>query len=306
MVATASPGRVWFRDFGYYALRWTIIVGVLSALQPVYDIPADASNLFWQMKLQQLLLGIGWGFVVATVFTVIQNGVNSARRRPVSWVIAIAVWIAMAFLGALLTGRFSQRASTPVAVETPAAREKSLQKAAETLNKEFDEMRARAAKEQPDRPPSYVVADEMLKKGEAKLAAATTPAKKADVAADQFIGFYFVNTKTRAAYCNTLGVDITSFVKAFAEDHAGFYQKSRQIHNRDPHGADQIEAGVYKMIEPQMQQFVAEDMKEAAKQNNVTEKRICEVFAENAREIAKEFALSAVNPTLYKAMMEAK
>ena len=69
--AAAPAARVWFRDFGYYALRWTIIVGVLTALTPVYDIPGDApSSTFWQIKLQQLLLGLGWGFLASFRFIV--------------------------------------------------------------------------------------------------------------------------------------------------------------------------------------------------------------------------------------------
>ena len=95
IVTTAPASRVWFRDFAYYALRWTIIVGVLSALNPVYDIPTDASGLFWQIKLQQLLMGLGWGFLAALVFTLAQNGLNTQRRKPVSWMLAIGIWFGM-------------------------------------------------------------------------------------------------------------------------------------------------------------------------------------------------------------------
>ena len=300
---------MWFRDFAYYALRWTIIVGVLSALNPVYDIPTDASGLFWQIKLQQLLMGLGWGFLAALVFTLAQNGLNTQRRKPVSWMLAIGIWFGMGFLGALAMGRFADRSATPTVskIETPEAREKSLQKASAQLGKELEEMKARAAKEQPDRPAAYVVQEEVQKKGAADLAkAVSNPAKQADIAADQFVGFYFVNTKARAAYCKELGVDISPFVQAFAKEHQALYQKSRMIHNRDPHGADMIETETYKTIAPHMRQVIADETKAAAQQNNITEKQLCQALAEHAQELVPEMMLEKINPPLYQAMMSAK
>ena len=106
--ATAAPvARIWWRDFGYYTLRWTVLLGVLSAINYT-DVPANAPNgYFWQAKLLQLVLGIGVGVICATLFTLLQNGLNTQRRKVLSWVFAIVTMISVNLLFALGTGRLT-------------------------------------------------------------------------------------------------------------------------------------------------------------------------------------------------------
>ena len=52
------------------------------------------------------LIGAGFGVVCAVVFTLLQNAVNVARRKWLSWLLAIGTWVAMNLLLAYATGRF--------------------------------------------------------------------------------------------------------------------------------------------------------------------------------------------------------
>jgi len=86
-----APKKVWFKDFGYYTI-WFVIWGALfSFLQPVFP-EQMVGTTFWGAKVVQALIGAGFGVVCALVFTVLQNGINSARRKWLSWVLAIATW----------------------------------------------------------------------------------------------------------------------------------------------------------------------------------------------------------------------
>lgn len=175
-----------------------------------------------------------------------------------------------------------------------------------TLTREFDEMKAKAAREQPHRPTAYVVLEEAVKKSNASLARETNLTKKADEAANQFLGFYLVNTKALAEHCRRLGVDIAAFVQAFAGEHAALYQKSRQIHDRDPDGADKMEAEVYRALEPQLDQMMADSMKAAAQQYGASEQQVCQAIADHPKEMASQFTLAKVNPGLHQALTEAR
>lgn len=104
-VTTAPLARIWWRDFGYYTLRWTILLGALSAIN-YKDVPARApKNYFWQATLLQLVFGIGIGLICAVLFTLLQNGLNTQRRKVLSWVFAVVTMIVVNVVFALATGR---------------------------------------------------------------------------------------------------------------------------------------------------------------------------------------------------------
>lgn len=105
MDASDKAPRVWFKNFGYYVI-WFVIWGALfSFLQPVTT-EQMAGTSFWAVNVQQALLGAGFGVICAMAFTILQNGMNQARRKWLSWVLAIGTWITLNFALALATGRF--------------------------------------------------------------------------------------------------------------------------------------------------------------------------------------------------------
>lgn len=169
----------------------------------------------------------------------------------------------------------------------------------------FEGMRETAAKEHPDQPISEAMRDAALKLTTEKLEK-ESGTKKADTAAGQFIGYYFVNVRTRYDYCKGIGVDIGSYVKAFKANNATLYEKSRVIHGRSPYTADKVELESYRMLLPTMQKTIVDAMGDMAKQSNISEVEVCKAFSDNGEELANEMMLEKVSPALYKAMLEAQ
>src|SRR5438309_10103170 len=105
MDATESPRKPWFKDSGHYVI-WFVIWGALFSFLQFVPSEQIAGTTFWAVKVQQALLGAGFGVVCAIVFTILQNGVNAARRKWLSWVLAIGTWVTINLSLAYATGRF--------------------------------------------------------------------------------------------------------------------------------------------------------------------------------------------------------
>jgi hypothetical protein len=86
--ATISAPGLWL-DFRYYVLWWMFWTTLFSLLQPVVE---EGPNL-WTVRALQFGVGLAYGAVLGAAFTVAQNSVNKARRKPVSWALALAVAI---------------------------------------------------------------------------------------------------------------------------------------------------------------------------------------------------------------------
>jgi hypothetical protein len=97
--------RIWFKDFTYYAICFVIWGTVFSFLQFVTSEQLAGTN-FWAVKVQQAILGGGFGVICAMLFTVIQNGINRARTKLLSWILAIITWLAVSLLVSFSAGRF--------------------------------------------------------------------------------------------------------------------------------------------------------------------------------------------------------
>lgn len=97
----AAP-RAWLKDFGHYAIGFVVWGALLSFLQPV----TTAQTSFWAVKGLQAVLGAGFGMICAIAFTLLQNGLNQARRKAISWVLAIGTWSTMNLALAFAMGRF--------------------------------------------------------------------------------------------------------------------------------------------------------------------------------------------------------
>jgi len=105
MVASDGTQRIWFKDFTYYAICFVIWGTVFSFLQLVTSEQLAGTN-FWAVKVQQAMLGAGFGVICAIAFTLLQNGINRARMKLLSWILAIATWVAVNLLVAFSSGRF--------------------------------------------------------------------------------------------------------------------------------------------------------------------------------------------------------
>lgn len=79
---------VWTRWWGYL-VRWLAFGLVVHLFQPV----ADDSAVRWLEKLQQALVGLGFGFVCAVVFTMADNLLNTPRKRWKTGALIVLTWL---------------------------------------------------------------------------------------------------------------------------------------------------------------------------------------------------------------------
>lgn len=89
-----------FRNFYYYLAWWCFWIGLGTFLQPVVD--PEWQKQFWTAKAIQFATGLSGGALAALLFTMLQNLLNWRRRRPISWVLAIAILILIKVLSALI------------------------------------------------------------------------------------------------------------------------------------------------------------------------------------------------------------
>jgi nitrate reductase gamma subunit len=104
---TESSKKLWFKGFGHYVLWFVVWGSLLALLQPVTT-GQMAGTTFWAIKVQQALLGAGFGVACAIAFVLLQNGLNATRRKWLSWALAISTWLAVGVLLAYATGRFGE------------------------------------------------------------------------------------------------------------------------------------------------------------------------------------------------------
>ena len=98
---TAVAKKAWSKDLGYYTVWFVIWGAVFSILQPTTG--HEPSGFL----VQKVVLGAGFGVVCALVFTTLQNGLNTARRKWLSWAFAIVTWVSINLGLAMATGRFT-------------------------------------------------------------------------------------------------------------------------------------------------------------------------------------------------------
>lgn len=80
---------MWWRWRGY-AVRWLLFSEIVQLFQPTPD-----TDLYWQYKLDQALLGLAFGAVCALVFTAAENTFNAARNSAKTWLLVALTWIAV-------------------------------------------------------------------------------------------------------------------------------------------------------------------------------------------------------------------
>lgn len=81
-----GAGR-WTRWWGYL-VRWLVFGVVVSLFQPA----GDSQGVLWQHLSVRLALGIAFGVVAATVFTLAENTLNPARTQWKTWLLVLLTW----------------------------------------------------------------------------------------------------------------------------------------------------------------------------------------------------------------------
>jgi hypothetical protein len=178
-------------------------------------------------------------------------------------------------------------------------------KAAEAALQNIDQTLARAglSREKPEDRTSAVEQREATESMARKLAAQSGP-QRAGTAADNFWGFYLVNTRARLDYCAAKGVDIGPFVRAFADYHAAEVAIATDIYRASPERPP-VEK-LYDMIKPDLEATVAQDQADMATNLNVTRKEACEFLNKNTYAMLAEVNLKKMQPAVYAALHAAK
>jgi hypothetical protein len=122
------------------------------------------------------------------------------------------------------------------------------------------------------------------------LNAAKTEKEKLVVASNMFFGAYFLNTRTRANHCASLGVSIKSFVNAYEQKHHQLFVSAESIQIRDfeEHGYSYDIDKFYKSVLPSLEKFIAQEMKDVASTLEISEREACQSFEQDSVEWVNE------------------
>jgi hypothetical protein len=149
-----------------------------------------------------------------------------------------------------------------------------------------------------------VAAQQEATESMARKLARQSGAERAGTAADNFWGFYLINTRARRDYCAGKGVDIGPFVRAFEDYHAPEVAIATEIYRASPErpGVDKL----YEMIKPDVEATVAQDQADMAAGLHVSQKEACEFLLKNAEAMLAEVNLKKMQPAVYSALHSAK
>jgi hypothetical protein len=129
-----------------------------------------------------------------------------------------------------------------------------------------------------------------------------TPDGRAGIAAGEFLGFYFVNTRSRPAFCRANGVDIGAFVSQFERVHAPEWDKAQSLLRA--RGLD-VE-NVWLELEPTLRSVVARGLGEGAGAARADPVGTCHLIAQTPDVALASLTYAKVNPTLDQILLDAK
>lgn len=129
-----------------------------------------------------------------------------------------------------------------------------------------------------------------------------SPASTIASVTDQFFGFYMINARSRFAYCQSLGVDLTAFVAEFSQSNRAELTAARAQLKATGRNEDAL----YREIEPMLVKSIAGISKAQADQYHVTEAEFCQEVAKNATEYAKLMTFAANAPEQDKLLLVGK
>jgi hypothetical protein len=137
------------------------------------------------------------------------------------------------------------------------------------------------------------------KVGNADLANTKTTETKIEKAADQYLGFYAMNTVLRPKFCERLGVPIPLFVAAFKRVNA----EETRIASVEWAKQKESPDALIKVITPTLMPYLEQDMADITKSLNLsTSKQSCQVFEAKGDILGANMSVEKRNPVLYAAL----
>lgn len=243
-------------------------------------------DAFWAEKLGQIVIGAiggGVGFILFNLGANILKVSDSTNKKITRYGVVICAIAAVQILGAI-----SQPDTTTQTVEKMDA----------TMTQAIAE-----AKPLDGKSATEVMAENMKRKANDSLASLPDGRKKLDAVANQFLGFYLVNARTRPEYCSNLGVAIPTFVSEFDKINQRELISARKIQALSP---EPDEEKFYQLTKSSMLKTIAFAMKDQASQLKMTEKELCQAIESNAIDVAGSFRFSGLMPSQSKVLIEAR
>ena len=167
------------------------------------------------------------------------------------------------------------------------------------LDEKLAQLKADAARNNPNVPTSEAIKQEAIADAGRLLKDAPDEEKRRQTAASTFFGFYLVNMRSRAEYCQDQGVDIQPFTDLFARNHANVLAAARPILATTGYDEDKM----YAMLKSQLRQMTEIDMKDIATGSKTDAKGACQLIVTNAEVVADRLQLAKVQPAVYRALM---
>ncbi len=128
---------------------------------------------------------------------------------------------------------------------------------------------------------------------------ATSPNVQAGIAAGEFASFYFVNTRSRPAYCRAMNFEIAPFVAKFSAANAAEWTKAQSLMRR---GGVDPEA-FWTQAQPTLDRVVLRGLGAAP---GMSAPDSCRAMVTAPDVAAASLTYAKVNPVLHRALMEAQ
>ena len=243
-------------------------------------------DAFWAEKLGQIVTGaIGGGvaYLLLTLGAKLVKLRDSTSKNVTRYGAIVCSIVAVRLLGAIsqpeITTQTVEKMDTTIDQAIIDAKPADGQSATDVMG----EIMRKKAKDEQDRHPD----------GREKL----------DTAANQFLGFYLLNARTRSDYCFSLGVAIPTFVSEFDKMNQRELISARKIHATSPLPDKEK---FYQSVNASMLKTLTFQMKDQASQLKMTEKEFCQAHESSPTEIAGRLRFSELMPSQSKVLIEAK
>lgn len=169
-------------------------------------------------------------------------------------------------------------------------------KATDAVEEMFTEIKNEADTFDPTISKSVALQTVAVKKSEELINSKNTLLEKQQAAFSTFMGFYLVNYRTRAEFCNNLGVDISTYTNEFKSIHSIELELAKELVFTTP---DKIEK-LYKALKPLAEKTVKQSITDAAKEQNIKPVGICKLIEENGVDVAQDTSVSNILPAVYE------
>ena len=173
---------------------------------------------------------------------------------------------------------------------------------AQSIPVRTQDLESDAKKDYPNKTYSDSVRQEGLKVAEAVNKSGKTDEEKIQYAIGNFFGFYLVNTRSHVSYCTNLGVDISSFTKAFIAANKDMYEQSSKLLYRRGMTEEQL----FKQWKPDLDSMTTKNFADLAATEKLSTTQVCQMQIQNLEARVARVTFSKIMPEVSKTLLDAQ